>query len=127
MIIKSNIFQVERPWGNFRQFTHNKLSTIKIVTVKPNEILSLQSHKNRSEFWHVISGNGWVEIGGIKKVASSATRREGGKIVGDEFEIGMGEKHRLSAGPDGIQVLEIAIGNFDEEDITHYEDKYGRV
>jgi len=127
MITKSNVFQVKRPWGNFREFTHNELSTVKIITVAPNEILSLQSHKKREEFWHVISGSGWVEIGGIKKVASSATRREGGKIVGDEFEIGVGEKHCLSAGPNGIQVLEIAIGDFDENDIIHYEDKYGRI
>lgn len=113
----SDIFQVERPWGNFRQFTHNDSSTVKIITVKPNELLSLQSHNNRSEFWHVISGYGTVEIGEIKK----------NTIVGDEHEIKVGEKHRLSAGADGIQVLEIAFGNFDENDIIHYEDKYGRV
>ena len=29
-----NIFQEERPWGNFRQFTHNTSSTVKIITVK---------------------------------------------------------------------------------------------
>lgn len=116
-MIKPDVFQIERPWGNFRQFTHNNSSTIKIVTVKPNETLSLQSHKNRSEFWHVISGYGTIEIGEIKK----------NTIVGDEHEIKVGEKHRLSAGPDGVQVLEIASGDFDEADIIHYEDKYGRV
>jgi len=113
----SNIFQIERPWGNFRQFTHNEPTTIKIVTVKPNEILSLQNHAKRSEFWHVISGSGFVEIGGVKKETN----------IGDEHEIEVGEKHRLSAGPTGIQVLEIATGDFDEKDIVHYEDKYGRV
>lgn len=116
-MIQSNTFQIERPWGNFRQFTHNELSTIKIVTVKPNEILSLQSHTHRAEFWHVISGSGTVEIGNIKKDT----------VVGDEHEISIGEKHRLGAGPEGIQVLEIAVGDFDENDIVHYEDKYGRV
>ena len=115
-MIKSNVFQIERSWGNFRQFTHNEPSTIKIITVRPNGELSLQSHKNRSEFWHIISGSGVVQIGEIKKET----------VVGDEHEIQVGEKHRLSAGPDGIQVLEIAIGNFDESDIVHYEDKYGR-
>lgn len=116
-MIKPNIFQIERPWGNFRQFTKNDNSTIKIITVNPNEILSLQSHSHRSEFWHIISGSGMVEIGEVKKET----------ITGDEHEIEIGEKHRLSAGPDGIQVLEIAIGDFNEEDIIHYEDKYGRV
>lgn len=116
-MIKSNTFQVERPWGNFRQFTHNESSTVKIITVKPNEILSLQSHEKRSEFWCVISGSGTVEIGEAKKET----------VVGDEHEIAIGQKHRLGAGKEGIQVLEIATGDFDESDIVHYEDKYGRV
>lgn len=116
-MIKSNIFQVERPWGNFRQFTHNELSTVKIITVKPNEILSLQSHEKREEFWCVIGGSGTVEIGEVKKETN----------IGDEHEIKIGEKHRLGAGPEGIQVLEIATGDFDEEDIKHFEDKYGRI
>ncbi|MFA6386733.1 MAG: phosphomannose isomerase type II C-terminal cupin domain [Candidatus Paceibacterota bacterium] len=117
MIIKSNIFEVERPWGNFRQFTKNDNSTIKIITVKPNEILSLQSHAHRAEFWHVITGSGKLEIDGVVKDIS----------VGDENEVEVGVKHRISAGEKGMQLLEIAIGEFDEEDIVHYEDKYGRV
>ena len=116
-MIKSNIFQIERPWGSFRQFTKNENSTIKIITVRPNEILSLQSHAHRSEFWHVISGSGQVEIDSVLQDTT-----EGG-----EYEIKIGEKHRLSAGTNGLQVLEIAIGEFDEEDILHYEDKYGRA
>ena len=79
-MIKSNIFQIERPWGNFRQFTKDDKSTIKIITVKPNETLSLQSHKNRSEFWHIISGSGTVEINGVKKDTK----------VGDEHKIEIG-------------------------------------
>lgn len=117
MMIKSNVFQVERPWGNFRQFVSNGNFTLKIITVKPNESLSLQSHAHRSEFWHVISGSGKVEIASVVQDTT-----EGG-----EYEIAVGEKHRLSAGPNGLQVLEIATGEFDEEDIVHYEDKYGRV
>jgi mannose-6-phosphate isomerase-like protein (cupin superfamily) len=90
---------------------------VKIIKVFPNESLSLQSHSKRSEFWHVIGGSGTVEIGEVKTETT----------VGDEHEIAIGEKHRLGAGPNGIQVLEISVGEFDEEDIVHYEDKYGRV
>lgn len=116
-MISEKVFQIERPWGNFRQFTHNESSTVKIITVKPNEILSLQSHNKRAEFWHVITGSGTVEIGEIKK----------NTVVGDEHEIPIGVKHRLGTGSDGISVLEIATGDFDEEDIIRYEDEYGRV
>jgi len=111
------VFQIERPWGNFREFIENSPCTIKILTVKPNETLSLQSHAKRAEFWHIISGVGTVEIGEIKK----ETR------AGDEHEIPVDIKHRLSAGSEGLKVLEVAIGDFDEEDIIHYEDKYGRA
>lgn len=115
-MIKSKVFQIERPWGNFRQFTHNEDSTIKIVTIKPNEILSLQTHSKRAEFWHVISGDGMIQIGDEKINVK----------VGDELEIEIGEKHRMAGGSNGMQVLEIGTGDFDEEDIIHLEDKYGR-
>lgn len=115
--MKSEIYQEERPWGNFRQFTHNETSTVKIITVKPDQGLSLQSHTKRSEFWRIIGGSGIVEIGEIKHEAKE----------GDEYTIVVGTKHRLIAGPSGINVLEIATGEFDENDIIRYEDRYGRA
>ena len=71
------IYQEERPWGNFRQFTHNEPSTVKIITVKSGEELSLQSHEKRSEFWRVVGGSGVVEIGDHKYDG----------IEGNEYEI----------------------------------------
>ncbi len=111
------VFDVEKPWGNFRQFNLNSPSTVKILTVNAGEVLSLQTHAKRSEFWRIISGEGIVTIGDKNYTA----------IVGEEYEIPVGERHRLSAGPDGIVVLEISYGFFDEEDITRLEDKYGRI
>ena len=110
-------FQVEKPWGNFRQFTHNSSSTVKIITVNPGEALSLQSHKKRAEFWKVVKGDGIVEIDGVRMDIG-----EGG-----ECEVPQGSKHRLAAGRSGIMVLEIATGDFDENDIVRFEDKYGRA
>lgn len=112
-----NICQEERPWGNFRQFTHNVLSTVKIITIKPNESLSLQSHIKRAEFWHVIKGNGVAHIDG----------KEYNIKEGDEFSVSIHAKHRLTSGFLGLQVLEIAIGDFDENDMVRYDDKYGRI
>jgi|SRR3989344_6217841 len=110
-------FTVERPWGNFRQFTHNGLSTVKILTIKPGESLSLQSHAKRAEFWRVIEGGGVVEIAGEKYNAQ----------VGDEYDVPVGAKHRAIAGPSGLAYLEISVGNFEENDETRYEDNYGRA
>lgn len=111
------VYQEERPWGNFRRFTENTPSTVKIITIKPGEELSLQSHTKRSEFWKVISGSGMYDISGGKHDF----------YVGDEIFVPIGSKHKLFAGKEGLVVLEIAIGEFDEGDIVRYEDKYGRV
>ena len=111
------IFQEERPWGNFRQFTHNTVSTVKILTIKPNEGISKQSHSKRSEFCHIISGSGTMEIGGKIYEAKE----------GDEYNVPAHAIHRAVAGPNGLIYLEVDEGDFDENDIVRYEDKYGRV
>lgn len=112
-----DIYQEERPWGVFRRFTNNTSSTVKIITIKPNEELSLQSHKNREEFWCVIKGGGIFEVGDKKYIVDE----------GIEQYIPINTKHKIKAGEDGIEILEIAFGEFDEGDIVRYEDKYGRV
>lgn len=112
-----DIYEEERPWGYFRKFSSNDKSTVKIIYVNPNEELSLQSHKKRKEFWRVIDGSGIVQIGEDRFQAKED----------DEFQIDVGKIHSLSAGPRGIKVLEISLGDFDEDDITRYQDKYGRM
>lgn len=110
-------FTIVRPWGEFRQLTHNSLSTVKVHRIKPNEATSWQSHNKRSEFWYIISGSGVVPIG----------EKEYNAFPGDEYDVPIGVKHRWMAGPSGMILVEVAIGDFDEEDIVRYEDKYGRT
>lgn len=110
-------FTTERPWGNFRQFTKNENTTVKIISIKPNSSLSLQYHQNREEFWYIISGSPVVTIGENKINAK----------VGDEFKIVKKEKHQIEVGVEPVQFLEISYGDFDEEDIVRLEDKYGRA
>lgn len=106
----------QRPWGKFQQFTLNEPSTVKIIAVEPNQELSLQYHHNRSEFWYIIDGNGRITIGDQIYEAQPS----------DEFTITPEQTHRISAGGDGIRVLEIAFGEFNEEDIVRLSDRYGR-
>lgn len=107
----------ERPWGNFRQFTDNELTTVKILTVNHGEAFSLQYHEHREEFWKVISGDPEVTIGQNTVTAKA----------GDEFVVLPKELHRVKAGIEPAVILEISRGNFDESDIVRVEDKYGRV
>lgn len=110
-------FTIERPWGSFRQLTHNSLSTVKVHRIKPNQENSWQSHTKRSEFWHIVSG------GGIIKVDD----KQYNVVPGDEYSAPVGAKHRWEAGPEGMVLIEVAFGDFDEEDIIRYEDDYGRA
>ncbi len=107
----------DRPWGSFERFTHNEISTVKILTVAPSKRLSLQKHAKRSEFWYVISGNGTATIDTKELPAKSK----------DSFEIPVHTIHRLSSGSKGLSVLEISFGSFDEYDIERIEDDFGRI
>lgn len=106
-----------RPWGDFERFTLNEKSTVKIITVKPGEEFSLQSHKHRGEFWRVLSGTGTITIDETQKTVHA----------GESFFSPVGHEHRMEGGPDGLTFLEIAFGDFDENDITRFDDKYGRA
>ena len=107
----------ERPWGSFDQFTHNRPSTVKLITVSAGKRLSLQRHLERAEFWRVVSGSGSAEV--------DTTFHE--LSVGSEVWIPVGALHRLTGGTEGITVLEVAFGTFDENDIERVEDDFGRT
>ena len=106
---------INRPWGSFKEFIKNKKCTVKILEVKPNQELSLQLHKKRNEMWYFLT-NGIVQLGKIRKNIKK------GQIV----NIGKNIAHRLIAGKNKVEVLEISLGEFKENDEIRLEDKYGR-
>ena len=106
----------ERPWGNFERFTLNERTTVKIVTVKAGEAISLQTHNDRDEFWRILAGSGFITIGENRTEARP----------GDEFFCPRGSKHRVESSPGNLTLLEIAFGKFNENDIKRLEDRYGR-
>jgi mannose-6-phosphate isomerase-like protein (cupin superfamily) len=110
-------FTEKRPWGEFRQYAKGEPVTVKTIFIKSGESLSLQYHKQRSEFWRILKGTPEVTIGD-KKVKAKA---------GDEFNIPVGAKHRVAAPDEDAEFLEVSRGNFDENDNTRLEDKYGRT
>ena len=106
----------ERPWGFFERLTQDEKSTVKMITVHQGEMFSLQTHKHRDEYWRIISGDGIVTVG------ESTTHAH----AGDEFFIPKETVHRAQGGSSDLTFLEIAFGNFDENDITRLQDKYDR-
>lgn len=113
----NNITNTERPWGRFEQFTANELSTVKILEVKAQQRLSLQSHQHREELWAALDDGVIAEIDGKKKYLKA----------GEKVVVPKGARHRLSSDKGNVRVLEIAFGKFDENDITRYEDDFGRI
>ena len=110
-------YEEKRPWGGFVRYTLNEPSTVKILTVNPGEAFSLQYHHHRSEFWVIMSGNGTAEVGDATDPI----------IPGKHYLISTGTHHRVTAGSEPVVLLEISLGEFDEADIEHLEDKYGRI
>lgn len=107
---------VERPWGSFEQYANNEEVTVSLMTVKPGQRLSLQSHTGRAELWIVLDDGAAVEVGDTVFHPS----------CGDHIWIPARERHRLSSTGPTVRVLEVAFGNWQQEDITRYEDDFER-
>jgi len=114
-MLVTNMKEVKKPWGSFKQFVLNKKCTVKIIEVKSNGILSLQKHKKREEEWYFLT-DGFVQLGDkIRKLKK-----------GSLIKIPKNTAHRLLARNKQVAVLEISFGKFSEKDITRLKDKYGR-
>ena len=107
---------VTRPWGSFKQYANNSEVTVSLMTVKAGQRLSLQSHTARAELWIVLDDGAEVQI-------DDATLHPS---AGDELWIPAQSQHRLSSRGPAVRVLEVAFGNWQQEDITRYSDDYAR-
>jgi mannose-1-phosphate guanylyltransferase/mannose-6-phosphate isomerase len=108
--------RVVRPWGSFAQYANNQDVTVSLMTVEPMGRLSLQSHTGRAELWIVLDEGAVVEIDDAVHHPSA----------GEELWIPAGSRHRLSSAGPRVRVLEVAFGNWQQEDITRYADDYNR-
>lgn len=112
-----NYYKEERPWGSFERFTANEISTVKLLHLAPGKRFSLQKHAKRSEFWRVVDGSGRITVGDETRPFNK----------GDEALVPQGTLHRLEGGPEGMTVMELINGQYEEEDIERVEDDFGRT
>ena len=115
-----NFLRVVRPWGAFYGWGEGKKWKLKTAYIKPGKRLSLQYHHHRSELWTLVEGDATATI------EASGVRKKIPLIVGQTFSVPTRAVHRLESKRGGV-VAEIALGDFDENDIVRVEDDYGRI
>ena len=117
-VVDYEIYQ--RPWGFYKTTILNEYFQSKVISVRPGQQLSLQSHNHREEHWIVAHGRGVVQI------EKSEIRIESGSSL----FIPKGARHRLTNTDscENLIITEVQIGDYlGEDDIVRYEDNYGRV
>lgn len=110
---------VYRPWGFYTVLTQGKGFLSKIIHVKPDQKLSVQSHNHRSEHWVVLSGTAKVILEGEEYILTQ----------GHSIDIPVQAKHSLqNPYKEDVEIIEVQLGDIlTEEDIIRYEDMYGRA
>ena len=106
-----------RPWGWYEVLAVGEGYQVKRLHLEPNQRFSLQRHQQRSEQWLVLAGQGVVQLG-----PDSLTVQ-----LGQLLAVPVACVHRASAGPQGLEILEVQRGSvLREDDIERLEDDYGR-
>jgi len=115
--INSNL--IKRPWGSFTTIYKQKNLKIKKIFINPNEKISLQFHKHRSEHWVIIKGLLKITVDNIIKNYNK----------NETIYIPCFSKHRIeNYGIDIAEIIEIQQGKYlEEDDIVRIEDIYGRI
>ncbi len=112
--------KVYRPWGSYESIDRGTNFQVKRIIVKPGHKLSLQSHRYRAEHWVIVKGKARVTLD--DEVLDLQ--------VNQSVYIPIGAKHRLEneSATESLHLIEVQCGNYlGEDDITRYEDNYGRV
>ncbi len=107
-----------RPWGNYINLMEELNWKVKKLVINPNQSLSLQMHKHRSEHWIVVDGIAKVEIDNEVSIIKE----------NESAYIPNRTKHRLTnPGDKPLIIIEVQSGDYlEEDDIIRYVDDYGR-
>ncbi len=108
-----------RPWGFYLILEDQPEHKVKRIHVYPQQRLSYQKHRRRSEHWNVIRGTAVVTLDGQDITL----------VAGEAVDIPVGTAHRVrNPGDEPMEFIEVQTGDyFGEDDIIRLEDDYGRV
>jgi mannose-6-phosphate isomerase-like protein (cupin superfamily) len=115
----SNHETTPKDWGNYTVISESARCKIKRLEVTPGHRLSLQSHRHRSEHWVVISGVAKVTVG--DQVLTLTPNQS-------TFVPALAQHRLENPGHIPLVIIEIQTGEYlGEDDITRYDDDYGRT
>ncbi len=105
--------KTQRPWGYYRVLHEAPGVKVKELTVDPGAALSMQRHRDRSEFWLVGAGEATVYT---LDTASTDIELRGRYGRHEYLHIGLHEWHQLvNEDPNPLKIVEIQYGERCEE------------
>ncbi len=116
-----NFARSVRPWGEFYGWDSGKEWKLKTVYVKAGKRLSLQQHQHRAEHWILVEGDVTATLQKSDGTFYRTPLKKGEVVVVDRKAV-----HRLESRCGGI-IVEIGLGNVDENDIVRLKDDHGRA
>ena len=117
--MRQSVRQIDKPWGYELIFAHTDRYVGKILHVDAGEALSLQLHREKDETLYLLSGEYDLEVEENGAMTQHSMR------PGDAYRIAPNTRHRMVAGPEGCDILEVSTPELD--DVVRLEDRYGRA
>ncbi len=110
---------IHRPWGSMSMLGTTSDYKVKRLDILPGKRISLQLHKNRTEYWVVVRGRARVTRG--DEVITL--------VPGDTTVIPALTRHRIeNPGAELLSLIEVQLGTyFGEDDIVRFQDDFGRA
>ena len=106
------VMYAEKSWGSFTVLDAQPDSLTIRVVLNAGHAMRYHSHERRNEVWTVISGEGSVCLDGMTQHVR----------VGDVITLDVGCKHTVTAGANGLTLIEVQLGrDISVEDKTVYE------
>ena len=99
--INQQVMFAEKSWGKYIVLDVEEGSLTVKVTLNPNNSMNYHSHDHRDEVWTVIAGTGKTIVDGMDQPIK----------VGDVITMSAGCKHTVIAGDQGLQLIEVQLGN----------------
>ena len=95
------IMFAEKSWGKYRVLDVEEGSLTVKVVLNPDQMMNYHSHEHRDEVWTVIAGYGRTIVDGMEQPVK----------IGDVITMAAGCKHTVIAGPEGLQMIEVQLGD----------------